>query len=816
MAKGPLFCEVILPLSVKGTFTYLVPNGWEDEVIPGVRVEVQFGRRKHYTAIVKNTHHQQPTTYQAKLLIGVVDVVPIVTTTQLEFWEWIAEYYCCHEGEVMKAALPSFFRPDSETVYVKHPDTDLDILDLPDDEYLVASALEQQTTLTQKDIIGILQKKSVQKTIRNLIEKKVLVLEEFLEERYKPKMEVYTRLHPKYIADKNLMKQLFEELSRSPKQTDLLLAYLSTHAKGEWTERQQMLQTSNVSGGIHRTMVNKEIFQNEERPVSRVDEEVIHQEKPPLSVDQQKAYESIKAIWEEKRVVLLRGVTASGKTHVYADLIRDTVAQGKQVLYLVPEIALTTQLIRRLKVMLGTVGVYHSKFNPAERVETWMKVIQEEYKVVVGARSAMFLPFQNLGLIIVDEEHDGSYKQQDPAPRYQTRDSIIYLAHQIQANVLIGSSTPSVESWANAKAGRYGFVEMVSRYGEMNFPETQFVNMTEARKNMKVTGMLSDALQSAIRKTIAKKKQVIIFQNRRGYSPYITCKDCGWIPHCPHCDMSLTFHKYSEQLRCHYCGYTSVMPRECSSCHSSFLEMRGAGTERIEDDLKAIFPDAKLLRMDYDTAKSKTAYENIIETFEQGKADILIGTQMVTKGLDFKDVQLVGVLSADALLYYPDFRAMERAYQLLSQVSGRAGRSKEASKVLIQIGNPSHPIVSMLQKDTIEPFYNRELIERKKFQYPPFVRMIHITITEPTEQIAQQAAKFLYQQLQPQVIGECLGPSIPSIARLRNRYIREILIKMDRDIKQINRVKHLIFEVRQLMYQYDMYKKVRLTINVDP
>ncbi len=814
--QSPLFCEVIIPLSVKGTFTYLVPEGWEELIVPGIRVEVQFGRRKHYTGIVKNLHYIQPTQYKAKALISIVDDMPVVTEIQLKFWEWIAGYYCCEEGEVMRAALPTFFRPDSETIYIRHPYSTVDILELPDDEYLIASALTQQDALKLADIQAILQKKSVQKTVTSLIDKGVLVLKEYMEEKYKPKTEIYTRLHPKYGRNQDRIKELFGLLARSPKQTDLLLAYLSEHTHSEWTVRKTLIKKSEVSGSVHRTMVEKEIFENEERIVSRTEEEDIHDNPPPLSKSQQAVYSQINTIWNEKRVILLRGVTASGKTHIYAELIRDTLAKGQQVLYLVPEIALTTQLIRRLKSMLGTIGVYHSKFNPAERTETWLKVLKQEYNIVVGARSAMFLPFQNLGLIIVDEEHDGSYKQYEPAPRYQSRDSIIYLAHQIEAKVLLGSATPSIESWTNAQAGRYGYVELTQRHGEMNLPELHFINMTEARKNKKVTGMLSEVLQSQIHKTLKKGKQVIVFQNRRGYAPYITCKDCAWIPECPHCDVNLTFHKYSEQLKCHYCGYTSLMPKSCPSCQSTLLEMRGAGTERVEDDLQALFPDAKLLRMDYDTAKSKTAYERIIDTFEQQEADILIGTQMVTKGLDFKNVELVGVLSADSLLYYPDFRATERAFQLLSQVSGRAGRSDELGKVFIQISNLQHPIVTFLKKQDIVPYYKRETAERNRFKYPPFTRIIHISVQDQKEQIAQQAALFLFQQLQPQIAGECLGPSIPSKGKLKGKYIREILIKLDRDANKISTAKRTIEQSRLLMYQYDLFKKVRLIINVDP
>lgn len=811
-----LYCEVILPLYVKGTFTYKIPEELESFVVPGIRVEVSFGRRKLYTAIVKTVHQNQPTAYQAKEILGVVDNFPIVNQVQLKFWEWMATYYCCYEGEVMLAALPSYFRPDSETKYLKSPYCEIDILDLPDDEYMVASAMESQDFLTLLEIQQILQKKSVQNVIRSLINKKVILIQEFLEEKFKPKLEPFIQLNPIHFQPQESLRALFKKLEKKTKQTDLLLGYLSLAPKNQWIPRNELLKHAEISAAVLRTAIQNEIFLLEEREVSRIEEEDLLDKELLLNEEQQQAFAKINEQWKEQQVVLLRGVTASGKTHVYVDLIKQAISQGKQVLYLVPEIALTTQLIRRLKVLLGTVGVYHSKYNPSERVETWLKVLNQEINIVIGARSAMFLPFTNLGLIIVDEEHDGSYKQNDPAPRYQARDCVIWLAYQTQAKVLLGSATPSMESWANAHAGKYGWVELLQRHGNMSMPEIEFINMTQARKTKQVTGVLSDQLQASILKTLHQKSQVIIFQNRRGYSPYIACKDCAWIPYCQHCDVSLTFHKFSEQLKCHYCGYTTPLPRECPSCHSIVLEMKGSGTERVEDDLQAIFQDAKFLRLDYDTAKSKHAHEKIIHQFENDEADILIGTQMVTKGLDFKNVHLVGVLSADSLLYYPDFRATERAFQLLSQVSGRAGRSEKTGKVLIQISNPDHPITNYLRDNNIENFYKKELGERKKFHYPPFVRMIHISVRDASEKVANDAAKYLFLQINAQIEGECLGPSIPSLSKLQGKYIREIIIKLDRKASVITAAKNIIENTRQLMYQYKAYKKVRLVIDVDP
>jgi primosomal protein N' (replication factor Y) len=486
------------------------------------------------------------------------------------------------------------------------------------------------------------------------------------------------------------------------------------------------------------------------------------------------------------------------------------------VLYLLPEISLTSQLIQRLEHMLGKVGVYHSKFNPAERVETWYKVLLKEYNIVVGARSAIFLPFDNLGLIIVDEEHDGSYKQQDPAPRYQARDSSIFLAHLMQAKVLLGSATPSLESWSNAQAGKFGYVEITARHGVMTLPELHYINMTQARKDKRVTGVLSDELQAAMHHTIQHGQQVILFQNRRGYAPSIQCRDCGWIPECKNCDITLTYHKYNDQLKCHYCGYGQAAPNSCPQCHSTVLEQKGAGTERVEDDLHALFPDARILRMDYDTAKGKYAHEKIIAQFADGEAEILVGTQMVTKGLDFSNVGLVGVVNADSILHYPDFRAMERAWQLLHQVSGRAGRSGKKGKVMIQISNPKHPITQYLADKDPKRFYDEEWKERVRFHYPPYNRLIHISVRDKQERNAQDAAMLVYQQLRKRVQGECLGPGVPPVSRIKGLYIREILLKLPKNQQVLKETKLVIEEMNQLLYQYQAFKQVRLLVDVDP
>jgi primosomal protein N' (replication factor Y) (superfamily II helicase) len=815
VSQPHLFCEVILPLALKGTFTYRIPDGWEAWIRPGIRVEVSFGKRRIYTGLVRSIHGQSPQAYAAKELLGITDELPIVQEAQLKFWDWMAEYYCCYQGEVMQAALPSYFKLDSETHYLPNPDFNGDAKDFSDDEFLIFNALMHHEKLKLEDIQLIVQRKSVSKLIKSLLDKKVIYLEEYLEEKYKPRTEVFVRLLPDFQSREQL-QVAFQHVQRSGKQTDFLLAYLEIAPSGDWVQRSVVMKRAEVNGTVVKALVDKGIFEAEERTVYRVREELLDVQAPPLSDAQEQVKASISAQWEEHAVVLLKGVTASGKTHVYAELIRRTIAEGRQVLYMLPEIALTTQLIQRLEDLLGKVGVYHSRFNPAERVETWYKVLQQEYNIVVGARSAMFLPFPNLGLVIVDEEHDASYKQQDPAPRYNARDSAIVLAHLYGAKVLLGSATPSMESWINVKNHRYGYVELNARFGEMVMPELSFINMSNARKESRVTGMISDELQAAIRKNINAGKQVIIFQNRRGYAPTISCRDCGWVAYCKNCDVSMTYHKFSDQLKCHYCGYSKTPPKSCPSCTSTVLEQKGMGTERVEDDLQALFPDARMLRMDYDTAKGKFAHERIIEQFAAQEADILVGTQMVTKGLDFKGVGLVGVLNADALLHYPDFRSLERAWQLLMQVSGRAGRSGDKGTVLVQIGNPRHPITDFVLSGDMESFYALEWAERKRFHYPPFNRLIHITIKEKLEKNAQEAAAFLFQQLVPRIQGECLGPGVPPLSRIQGLYLREILIKLPRTSAVLQSAKIAIEESRQLMYQFKQFSSTRLVIDVDP
>ncbi|MFN8296482.1 MAG: primosomal protein N' [Chitinophagales bacterium] len=810
------FVQVILPLALPKLYTYAVPAHLEAQIQTGTRVEVQFGRQKLYTAIIYFVTKDAPTDYVPKEILSVIDEQPIVTEKQLNFWQWIASYYMCTMGDVMQAALPAYFKLDSETFFVRNPENETDILDLPDDEYMIAEALNHQEQITLKDITDILQKKTASKQIKSLLNKRIMYVKETLNERYKPKVETFVKLESGIKNQESRLKEVFNIVAKYPKQENVLLAYLELSKNNTPVKRNELLKKAGVTSEVLKSLVKKEIFVLEEKIVDRISaneiEELTNYE---LSNEQTTALAEIKNHFEDKDVVLLHGITSSGKTLLYIDLIKEQVAKGKQVLYLLPEIALTAQLVQRLEKILGNIAVYHSKFNNAERVETWNKVLKNEVKIILGARSSVFLPFENVGLIIVDEEHDASYKQYEPAPRYQCRDAAIYLAKQHDAKVLLGSATPSIESYANAKAGKYGLVKLISRYGDVKTPEIEFISLTNANKKKEIVSGITYILRDEIQSTLDKNEQVILFQNRRGYAPYLACGNCNWIPQCKNCDVSLTYHKYTNDLRCHYCGYTQPVMSECGACGSHEVQQRGLGTERIEEDLKIIFPSAKIARMDYDTVKTKYGHHKIIEAFEDGEFDILVGTQMVTKGLDFTNVSLVGVLNADALLYYPDFRAMERAYQLLLQVSGRAGRREKQGKVMIQIGNVHHVIANFILENNYEEFYQTQLEERKQFQYPPFSRLIQLTIKHKDIKTTIEAANKVSEYLHSKYSGWVVGPNAPIIQKINNYYLRDILVKIPRSYKELNRVKNDIQQAINGLYQFQSFKQIRVVVDVD-
>lgn len=810
------FVQVILPLALPKSYTYAVPPHLEGQIQTGARVEVQFGRQKLYTAIIHSISKNAPTDYVPKEILSVVDEQAIVTPTQLDFWQWIASYYMCTLGEVMQAALPAYFKLDSETFFVKNPENETDILDLPDDEYMIAEALNHQEQISLKDISDILQKKTVSKPIKSLLAKRIMYVKETLHEKYTPKIETFVTLNAQAAVQGSPTKAIFDSVAKYPKQENLLLAYLELSKKYKSVKRAELLKKAGVTGEVLKALIRKEIFIAEEKMVDRISSTDI--EEPgnyELSNEQTTALTEINTHFEEKDVVLLHGITSSGKTLLYIDLIKEQVAKGKQVLYLLPEIALTAQLVQRLEKILGTIAVYHSKFNNAERVETWNKVLKNDVKIILGARSSVYLPFQDLGLVIIDEEHDSSYKQYDPAPRYQCRDAAIYLAKQFNAKVLLGSATPSIESYANAKAGKYGLVKMITRYGEVQTPEIEFISLTDANKKKEIVSGITYLLRDEIQHTLDRKEQIILFQNRRGYAPYLACGNCNWIPQCKNCDVSLTYHKFTNDLRCHYCGYTQAVMHECGACGSHEMQQRGLGTERIEEDLKTMFPAANIGRMDYDTVRSKHGHNKIIEAFEDGAFDILVGTQMVTKGLDFTNVSLVGVLNADALLYYPDFRAMERAYQLLLQVSGRAGRREKRGKVMIQIGNVHHVIANYILEGNYEDFYQTQLQERKQFHYPPYSRLIQLTVKHKDIKTTIEAANKISEYLHAKYSGWVVGPNAPIIQKINNFYLRDILVKIPRSYKELNRIKADIQQAINGLYQFQSFKQIRVVVDVD-
>ena len=705
MSNQQNFVDVILPLPLKQLFTYGIPGNLLNEIKVGKRVIVQFGSRKIYTAIVYSIHQNAPKEYQTKDIVSVLDENPIANEQQLKLWQWIAKYYMCSVGEVFKAALPSGLKLESETKVIYNPQ-DIDQKKFNSTETLVLDFLADKNIASITEISSALNRKDSLPVIKSLLDKKAVILEEKLRENYKPKTESYIKLDNS-ITTKSQLNEIFDSLSRAPKQLHILMSYIKLsgsfmNSKTIDVSKKQLIEDSKSSSAIIKSLVERNILSEYDKTISRLNESVVDQiEIKELSEAQQKAHDEIKEQYKEKNVVLLHGVTSSGKTEIYIHLIKEQIEKGKQVLYLLPEIALTAQIINRLKSVFGNrVGIYHSKFSDSERVEVYQNILKQDtekkYDVILGVRSSLFLPYSNLGLIIVDEEHENTYKQYDPAPRYNARDCSIVLAQMHQAKVLLGTATPSIESYFNSKANKYGLVQLNTRFQNIKLPEIQLVDILRAKKRKEMKSHFSPTLLDGIKDSLAMNEQVILFQNRRGFAPYLECDMCGWIPYCTNCDVSLTYHRHKNELVCHYCGYTIRSPKTCKACGNTAVQTRGFGTQKIEDEIKIFFPEAIVARMDLDSTRSKNAYLNIISGFEDGKIDILIGTQMVSKGLDFDNVSLVGILNADNMLNYPDFRAFERSYQLMAQVSGRAGRKNKQGKVIIQSSNPEHPILQFV------------------------------------------------------------------------------------------------------------------------
>jgi primosomal protein N' (replication factor Y) len=813
-----LFAEVILPLAISKNYTYRVPYELNNAVAVGKRVVVQFGKSKMYTAIINDITEVAPERYQAKYLMEVLDDRPVVTEQQLEFWKWLADYYLCNTGEVMAAALPAALKLASETRIMLNPDGAIDRSVLHDKEFLIVDALDIQPILTVSDIVKLLGQKIVMPVLKSMFDKNIIHISEEVSERYKPRKRSYIKLHSLY-QDQDMLRELFVQLERrAPKQADAVLAYIKLAREQKIVSKNDLMEASGASASIIKALTDKEILIIEEKNVSRLYyEDNTEFATFELSGIQQDVLDDIQDQFKQKEVILLHGVTSSGKTEIYIRLVEEAIAAGKQVLYLLPEIALTTHVIERLRKYFGNdIGVYHSRFNDNERVEVWQKVLNHEYKVVLGARSSVFLPFDNLGLVIIDEEHETSYKQFDPAPRYNARDAAIYLANRYQAKVLLGSATPSFESYFNARTKKYGFVELTERFGGVSLPETAVVSITEEMKRKTMQSHFTSVLMAAIEEALKNKEQVILFQNRRGYAPVLVCRVCAFTPRCINCDVSLTYHKSSSHLHCHYCGYKEESLSICPACGSTHLEYKGFGTEKIEDELQVLLPDARIARMDLDTTRARNAYQNLLNDLEEKRIDILVGTQMVAKGLDFSDVTVIGIINADSLLKYPDYRANERSFQMLAQVSGRAGRRGKQGKVVIQTYNPEHRVIGQVIRNDYKELYLTEIEERKSFKYPPFYRIIQMDIKHRDAEKLYHQAEYLAVELRKHFGDRVIGPEYPLISRIRNFYIKSIMLKFERDSISIVKVKAVIRDVIQEFQTTKLSKGCIVQPNVDP
>ena len=817
------FVEVILPLSLAKTFTYSVSETEFHYIKKGMRVAVPFGKSKIYTALVIQIHQNKPELYEAKEIHQILDERPIVTEIQIAHWQWIASYYMCAIGDVYRGAMPSALLLESETLISQKTDSFIDTSLLSDDEFLVYEALQQQSSLKIQDIISILNKKNIFPVIHKLVDRNILVLQEEIQESYKPKLVRYVRLHPKYESNQGL-SELLETLKNANKQREIVLRYFQLSAS-EKTQGQakpitvkKLVEAANSSSAIVKALIEKEIFEDYFLQEDRVNfNGKIREDELQLSATQQTAFEEIKERFTQKEVCLLHGVTSSGKTEIYIKLIEEYLVTGKQILYLLPEIALTTQLVGRLRTYFGNkVAVFHSKYNNNERIEVWNQVVQnsEKAQVVIGARSALFLPFQNLGFIIVDEEHEPTFKQVDPAPRYHARDAAIVLAYSHKAKVLLGSATPSIETYFNAKSDKFGLVEISKRFGNVMMPNIELVDLKDKYFRKKMTGHFSDVLIEEITNALSLGEQVILFQNRRGYSPIIECITCGHVPQCQQCDVSLTYHKHKNQLRCHYCGYTMAKPKHCQACSSVDLTTKGFGTEQIEQELISIFPNSKIGRMDQDTTRGKFGFEKIIDSFKNREMDILVGTQMLAKGLDFDNVSLVGIMNADNMLCHPDFRAFERSFQMMTQVAGRAGRSEKQGKVIIQTYNPNHNTIQQVTNNDYLGMYTEQLYDRQIYKYPPYFRIIKLTLKQRDFDKLKDGSMWLYQVMRQNLDMPVLGPEEPVISRIRNEYIRTIIVKIPQNTS-IGNTKKMIQKILNSFEAVAQYRAIKVTSNVD-
>lgn len=812
------FIDVILPIPLQQLFTYSITEAESQFLQQGMRVAVPFGKSKVYTALVYKIHQTAPEIYEAKEIQQILDEQPIITEQQLQHWEWISSYYMSSLGEVFRSAVPSAFLLESETIITKRDDGEVDESQLKDDEFLIFEALQHQSLLKIQEISSILGKKKVLPVLKRLIDKEVIQVYEEIYEQYKPKLVRYVKLHATYTNEESL-QELLDSLNRAKKQREVILTLFSISAttKKPITVK-ELTKQSNASSAVIKALIDKEILSayyiQQDRVAYNGDETEASKQ---LNEYQAEAYETIETAFETQDVCLLYGITSSGKTEVYVKLIEKIIATGKQVLYLLPEIALTTQLISRLQQYFGEkVAIYHSKYSVHERVEVWNNVLENKPKaqIVLGARSSLFLPFSNLGLIIVDEEHETSFKQFDPAPRYHARDAAIVLAKLHQGKIVLGSATPSVESYYNVQTNKYAVATIKRRYGNVLLPDMELVDIKEKHRKKRMKGHFSDRLLEEIEETLGNGEQVILFQNRRGYAPIIECNTCGHSPQCPNCDVSLTFHQYKNQLRCHYCSHHIAMQQQCLACGSHELDSKGFGTQQIEEELKELLPDIKIGRMDLDTTRGKYGYQKIISAFEQQEIQILVGTQMLTKGLDFRNVNLVGIMNADSMLNFPDFRAHERSFQLIQQVAGRAGRTKKRGKVIVQTYNPYHQILQQVSVDDYEGMYKDQLNDRRQFHYPPFYRLIKITLKHKEYNRVNESAAWFAKSLRNSFGENVLGPEFPPVARIRNLYLKHILLKIPKQ-QSLAKTKDVINRVKNSFSSIANYRSVRVIIDVD-
>ena len=816
------YVDVIVPLPIASQYTYSVPAELEESVQEGCRVVVSFGQKKFYTAIVTKVHYVAPENYETKDVEEVLDTSPVILPTQFRFWEWLSTYYLCTLGDVYKAAMPSGMKLESETLVAYNEEFEATV-PLPKNEQRILDLLnddkEQCVTQLQK-ASGL---KSILPIIKRLLEKQAIFVKEDLKRNYKPRTEARVRLTEAYSTE-HALRELFDNLGRAKKQLSLLMKYIElsgwmgTASTLKEVSKKDLLDKTGASVSILNSLVEKGVLETYYYEIGRLDKSIKGTlSLNPLNVAQESAFTAIRNSFQEKSVCLLHGVTSSGKTEIYIHLIEEVLRKGQQVLYLLPEIALTTQITERLKRVFGhRLGVYHSKFPDAERVEIWKKQLTDEsYDIILGVRSSIFLPFKRLGLIIVDEEHENTYKQQEPAPRYHARSAAIMLASMYGAKVLLGTATPSVESYFNARKGKYSLVQLKERYKEIRLPHIELVDIKELTRQKRMKGPFSPVLVKEIRSALDRKEQVILFQNRRGFAQMVECRTCGWIPKCKNCDVSLTFHKRLNQLTCHYCGYTQSVAASCPACGGVELLNRGIGTERIEEDIQLTFPDVRVARMDLDTTRSRTAYEKIIADFEQGKTDILIGTQMISKGLDFNHVNVVGILNADTMLNYPDFRSYERAFQLMAQVAGRAGRKDKQGLVILQTKSPELPVISQVLNNDYEQLYEDQLAERQVFRYPPFYRLIYVYLKHRKEDVLEQAAEMAATLLRTGLGNRVLGPDKPPIARIQTLFIKKIMIKVELTAS-MTKVRDYLKGVQRTLSEDARFRSLIVYYDVDP